>query len=108
MGASELQNEFQEAAAEVESIAGETFVFRGTTYRGVLNQQPILLALTVPGMSESAEAMLAATVAQFGDSPPTELSASTREIITIREREWKIVSYESDTLHIRLGLRLSV
>lgn len=108
---SQLQQDFQQAAAEVEAYAGESFVFRGRTYRGVLNQQLILVALTVPGMADSAEAMLAATAAQFtaADSAPTAQSAIDREEITdLRERTWKIVSFEHDTVHFRLGLRLKV
>lgn len=108
MGASQLQSEFAAQAAEVEGIAGETFVFREREYRGVLNQQPLLVALTVPGMSESAEAMLAATVGQFGEQIPGTECAVNRETLRIRERDWKIVSYENDTLHLRFGLRLAV
>jgi len=109
MGASQLQQEFQSAALEVEEVAGETFKFRGGSYRGVINQQPIIVALTTPGMSEMAEAMLAATAAQFtAPGLPGQDCADNREIIHIRDRDWKIVSYEHDTVHVRFGLRLAV
>lgn len=110
MGASQLQNEFQAMAAEVESVAGETFTFRDREYRGVLNQQPLIVALTVPNSSESATAMLAVTCGQFpeGQLPGPECAQQRETISNLRGTSWRIVSYESDTLHLRLGLVLAV
>lgn len=107
--ASPLITQLASAASEAEVLLADTFSFKGANYAGVLGPAPLEMALAQAGYAETAQAVLQASLAQFGASAPTNADAAARVSVNISGgREWKLVSVDNDGLHVKLGLKLVV
>jgi hypothetical protein len=108
---STLQTELAAAAAEAQSLLGESFTYKGGTFAGVVGDgSGSALALALTGYHEQADAVLVATIAQFAAAniaTPAPADCAAREEITLRSRAWKLLSVENNGLHVSLGLKLS-
>ncbi len=95
---SQLTSILTAAAAQAQGILGETFTLSGTSYTGVVEEDPAFMVPTPNGFEPKRALRIVATLSQFDSAP----SAATRPALVARSTTWRLISVTEGPLQYAL------